>query len=223
MNGVKNMTIKEQYRRARRNYLRRVNRAVNRGYRPDTLPIPKYITRRSINALERRTGEYIRSHSVMVNPYTGDEIRPTRNKKKRRENEKAYVEFMSQPLQNVADTVYNGGVFEYEPDAIMSEQESYEQLIDNWYENIRENFYWYIAQFIESQTNGLIYGQPAETRKRFAYVYAQNPDIFPEPPYDSRENVIKSFNEIARMMELASGSEAYYDFLSMYDGVESEV
>ena len=65
-------------------------------------------------------------------------------------------------------------------------------------------------------------GKDAETRKRFAYAYAQNPDIFPEPPYDSRENVIKSFNEIARMMELAPDSEAYYDFLSMYDGVESE-
>ena len=32
----------------------------------------------------------------------------------------------------------------------------------------------------------------------------------------------KRFDEIARMMDLAPDSEAYYDFLSMYDGVESE-
>ena len=158
----------------------------------------------------------------MVDVNTGDELKPTKNKKTRRQREKAYREYMNKPLQDIDNTVNQGSDQAYEPDAILSQQASYEQIIDNWYENIHENFYWYIAQFIESQTNRLIYGKDAETRKRFAYVYAQNPDIFPEPPYDSREDVIKSFNEIARMMELAPDSEAFQDFLSLYDTVEFE-
>lgn len=216
------MTIKEQYKKARTNYLRRINTAVRSGYRPKVIPIPKRITEGSIRNLEKWRGEYIRTHSVMVDVETGDELKPTKNKKLRRQREKAYREYMNKPLQDVDNIVNQGSDQAYEPDAILPPQASYEQIIDNWYENIHENFYWYIAQFIESQTNRLIYGKDAEIRKRFAYVYAQNPDIFPEPPYDSRENVIKSFNDIARMMELAPDSEAYQDFLSMYDSVESE-
>lgn len=107
-------------------------------------------------------------------------------------------------------------------DGILPPTESYEQIIDNWYQQVRESFYWYIAQFIEWQTNRLIYGESEETRKRFAYVLSQHPDIFPEPPYETREAILNSFNEIARMMELAPDSEAYQDFLSMHDGVEIE-
>ena len=216
------MTIKERYKQARTNYLRRINTAVRSGYRPKVIRIPKNITEGSIRNLEKWRGEYIRSHSVMVDVETGDELKPTKNKKIRRQREKAYREVMNKPLQVVDNIVNQGSDQAYEPDAILPPQASYEQIIDNWYESIHENFYWYIGQFIESQTNMLIYGKDAETRKRFAYVYAQSPDIFPEPPYDTRENIVKSFSEIARMMELAPDSEAYWDFLSMYDTVEFE-
>lgn len=216
------MTIKERYRKARRNYLRRINTAVRSGYRPEVIPFPKHITEGSIRRLEKWRGEYIRTHSVMIDVNTGEELKPTKNKKTRRQREKTYREYMNKPLQDVDNIVNQGSDQAYEPDAILPPQASYEQIIDNWYESIHENFYWYIGQFIESQTNMLIYGKGPETRKRFAYVYAQNPDIFPEPPYDSRENVIKSFNEIARMMELAPDSEAYQDFISLYDAVEFE-
>lgn len=216
------MTIKERYKRARRNYLHRINTAFHSGYHPNVIPIPKHITEGSIRRLEKWRGEYIRTHSVMIDVNTGEELKPTKNKKIRRQREKAYREYMNKPLQDIDNIVEHGSDQAYVPDAILPPQASYEQIIENWYENIHENFYWYIAQFIESQTNMLIYGKDPETRKRFAYVYAQNPDIFPEPPYDSRENVIKSFNEIARMMELAPDSEAYQDFLSLYDTVEFE-
>lgn len=216
------MTIKERYKRARRNYLRRINTAVRSGYRPEVIPIPKHITEGSIRRLEKWRGEYIRTHSVMVDVNTGDELKPTKNKKARRQREKAHREYMNKPLQEVDNIVNQGSAQAYEPDAILPPTESYEQIIDNWYDNVHENFYWYVTQFIIWQTNKLIYGKDAETRKRFAYVYAQNPDIFPEPPYESRENIIKSFNEIARMMELAPDSEAYQDFLSLYDTVEFE-
>ena len=219
------MTIKEQYKREYRNYLRRVNRAVKQGYVVDVVGRVKKPTRASINRLKQQTGEKIRTKSEIVDVDTGVILKPIKNKKKRLAQQRKNVKILKADLPTI-DIVVNGdspipvdlGMY----DGILPPTESYEQIIDNWYQQVRESFYWYIAQFIEWQTNRLIYGKSEETRRRFAYVLSQHPDIFPEPPYETREVILNSFNEIARMMELAPDSEAYQDFLSMYDGVEIE-
>lgn len=219
------MTVKEQYNREYRNYLRRVNRAVKQGYIVDVIGRVKKPTRSSINRLKHQTGEKIRAKSEIVDIETGEILKPIKNKKKRLQQQRKNVKILKADLPTI-DIVINGdlpipqdlGMY----DGILPPTESYEQLIDNWYQQVRESFYWYIAQFIEWQTNKLIYGKSEETRKRFAYVFSQHPDLFPEPPYETRDVILKRFDEIARMMDLAPDSEAYYDFLSMYDGVESE-
>lgn len=219
------MTIKEQYKREYRNYLRRVNRAVKQGYIVDVIGRVKKPTRASINRLKQQTGEKIRTKSEIVDVETGVILKPIKNKKKRLAQQRKNVKILKADLPTI-DIVVNGdspipqdlGMY----DGILPPTESYEQIIDNWYQQVRESFYWYIAQFIEWQTNRLIYGKSEETRKRFAYVLSQHPDIFPEPPYETREAILNSFNEVARMMDLAPDSEAYQDFLSMYDGVEIE-
>lgn len=219
------MTVKEQYKREYRNYLRRVNRAVKQGYVVDVVGRVKKPTRASINRLKQQTGEKIRTKSEIVDIETGEILKPIKNKKKRLSQQRKNVKILKADLQTVANTLENNTTFspiQGMSNKLLSPSDSYEQLIDNWYQQVRESFYWYIAQFIEWQTNKLIYGKSEETRKRFAYVFSQHPDLFPEPPYESRDVILKRFDEIARMMELAPDSEAYYDFLSMYDGVESE-
>lgn len=219
------MTIKEQYKRERQNYLRRVNRAVKQGYVVDVIGRVKKPTRASINRLKQQTGEKIRTKSEIVDIETGEILKPIKNKKKRLAQQRKNVKILKADLQTI-DIVINDntpipqdlGMY----DGILPPTESYEQIIDNWYQQVRESFYWYIAQFIEWQTNKLIYGKSEETRKRFAYVFSQHSDLFPEPPYETRDVILKRFDEIAHMMDLAPDSEAYYDFLSMYDGVESE-
>lgn len=219
------MTVKEQYKREYRNYLRRVNRAVKQGYVVDVVGRVKKPTRASINRLKQQTGEKIRTKSEIVDVETGVILKPIKNKKKRLAQQRKNVKILKADLPAI-DIVVNGdspipqdlGMY----DGILPPTESYEQIIDNWYQQVRESFYWYIAQFIEWQTNRLIYNKSEETRRRFAYVLSQHPDIFPEPPYETRETILNSFNEIARMMDLAPDSEAYQDFLSMYDGVEIE-
>lgn len=219
------MTVKEQYKREYRNYLRRVNRSVKQGYIVDVIGRVKKPTRASINRLKQQTGEKIRAKSEIVDIETGEILKPIKNKKKRLQQQRKNAEILKADLPTI-DIVVNGDspipqdLGEY--DGILPPTESYEQLIDNWYQQVRESFYWYIAQFIEWQTNKLIYGKSEETRKRFAYVFSQHPDLFPEPPYETRDVILKRFGEIARMMDLAPDSEAYYDFLSMYDGIESE-
>lgn len=219
------MTIKEQYKHEYRNYLRRVNRAVKQGYIVDVVGRVKKPTRASINRLKQMTGEKIRSKSRIVDVETGEILSPIKNKKNRLTLQRKNVDILKADLQTVANTVENNIPVKQIPtmsDNILPPTESYEQIIDNWYQQVRESFYWYIAQFIEWQANRLIYDKSEETRRRFAYVLSQHPDIFPEPPYETREAILNSFNEIARMMELAPDSEAYQDFLSMYDCVEIE-
>lgn len=220
------MTVKEQYNREYRNYLRRVNRSVKQGYIVDVIKRVKKPTRASINRLKHQTGEKIRAKSEIVDIETGEILKPIKNKKKRLQQQRKNVKILKADLPTI-DIVINGDSPIPQDlgmnDGILPPTESYEQLIDNWYQQVRESFYWYIAQFIEWQTNKLIYGKSEETRKRFAYVFSQHPDLFPEPPYETRDVILKRFDEIARMMDLAPDSEAYYDFLSMYDGVESEV
>ena len=219
------MTVKEQYKREYRNYLRRVNRAVKQGYVVDVIGRVKKATRASINRLKQQTGEKIRTKSEIVDIETGEILNPIKNKKKRLAQQRKNVNILKADLQTVANTVENNTTFspiQGMSNKSLSPSDSYEQLIDNWYQQVRESFYWYIARFIEWQTNKLIYGKSEETRKRFAYVFSQHPDLFPEPPYETRDVILKRFDEIARMMDLAPDSEAYYDFLSMYDGVESE-
>lgn len=219
------MTVKEQYKHEYRNYLRRVNRAVKQGYIVDVVGRVKKPTRASINRLKQQTGEKIRTKSEIVDIETGEILKPIKNKKKRLAQQRKNVNILKADLQAVADIVENSMPINQTPtlsNKLLSVTDSYEQIIDNWYQQVRESFYWYIAQFIEWQTNKLIYGKSEETRKRFAYVFTQHPDIFPEPPYETRESILKSFDEITRMMELAPDSEAYQDFLSMYDTVEIE-
>lgn len=219
------MTIKEQYKREYRNYLRRVNRAVKQGYVVDVVGRVKKPTRASIKRLKQQTGEEIRTKSEIVDIETGEILNPIKNKKKRLAQQRKNVNILKADLQTVANTVENNTTFspiQGMSNKLLSPSDSYEQIIDDWYQQVRESFYWYIAQFIEWQTNKLIYGKSEETRKRFAYVLSQHPDLFPEPPYETRESILNSFNEIARVMELAPDSEAYQDFLSMYDGVEIE-
>lgn len=219
------MTVKEQYKREYRNYLRRVNRAVKQGYVVNVIGRVKKPTRASINRLKQQTGEKIRAKSEIVDIETGEILKPIKNKKKRSQQQRKNVNILKADLQTVANTVENNTRFspiQGMSNKLLSKSDSYEQLIDNWYQQVRESFYWYIAQFIEWQTNRLIYGKSEETRKRFAYVFSQHPDLFPEPPYETRDVILKRFDEIARMMDLAPDSEAYYDFLSMYDGIESE-
>ena len=219
------MTVKEQYKREYRNYLRRVNRAVKQGYVVNVIGRVKKPTSASINRLKKQTGEKIRAKSEIVDIETGEILAPIKNKKRRLQQQRKNITILKADLQTVANTVENNTVFtpiQGMSNKILSQTDSYEQLIDNWYQEVRESFYWYIAQFIEWQTNKLIYGKSEETRKRFAYVFSQHPDLFPEPPYETRDIILKRFDEIAHMMDLAPDSEAYYDFLSMYDGVESE-
>lgn len=225
MGGVYTLTIKEQYKREYRNYLRRVNRAVRQGYIVEPIQRVKRPTRASIRRLKSQTGEYIRAHAQLVDIETGELFQPIKDKKKRRVIQRSNVKLLSESLQVVSNVVDTGGIVTDTTTmstAILPATESYEQIIDNWYRQIDDLFNSNISRLLKYHTDNLIEGRKPETRRKFAYVYSQHPDVFPDPPYQDTGTIEYAFHQIARMMELAPDSEAYKDFVSMYDIVESE-
>lgn len=225
MKSDKYLVLEEEYRRARRNYLRRVNRLVKMGYQVDVIKIPKKIKPESIARLIRERGDVIKRKSTLVDMLTGQAYEKTRSKRKtlqRKDIEKVNRVFSKlSPMEQQISFEQSQIIHIPKQDLVLSRQESYELLIDNWYtaiEGFRPDIYLYLL----SKTNELLEGASEETRRRFAYVYQQNPDIFPEAGDSDRRIINAKFDQIRNMMNWASDSEAYKDFISKFDEVEDE-
>lgn len=212
------MTIKQQYNKARKAYMSRVRYYRKRGYIIEPLKIPKRPTRASIRALQRQTGEYIRKHAIGFQDFlTGEAVTPKRDIQRRN------LEFLSlmSEEQQISYERQEITHIEEQPTAILTPTQSYEQLIDNWYEQIQQ-YRPDIYRRVEMRTNEMIEGASAEVRSRFAYVLYQNPDVFPTAEDSTAEIIDMKMSAVLHIMDIADGSEAYYDFISMFDDVEEE-
>lgn len=217
------MTIKQQYNKARRAYMSRVRYYRKRGYVIEPLKIPKRPTRASIRVLQRQTGEYIRKHAIGFQDFlTGEALAP-RTKREREIIQRRNLEFLSltPEEQQISYERQEITYIEEQFTAILTPTQSYEQLIDNWYEQIQQ-YRPDIYRRVEMRTNELIEGASAEVRRRFAYVLYQNPDVFPTAEDSTAEIIDMKMNAVLHIMDIADGSEAYYDFISMFDDVEGE-
>ena len=212
------MTIKEQYDKARRAYMERVRYYRRRGYVIEPIRIPKYITRGSIRRLQREMGKQIRKHAIDFQDFLiGEAVT------QKRDIERRNVEFLSLTPEEQQISYERGEIthIDEQPTEILPPSQSYEQLIDNWYEQI-EQYRPDIYRRVEMRTNELIEGAGAEVRRRFAYVLYQNPDVFPTAEDSTAEIIDMKMNAVLHIMDIADGSEAYYDFISMFDDVEEE-
>ena len=219
------MTILQEYRRERRNYMRRVNRQVKQGFMVNPIPIPKKPTRASINRLKAQTAKVIQESSVLVDLITGESYDKTRSKKKKKKRSeilkqnKLFLKLnkFDQHLSRQAGKIFRAS----EKELTLTPTQSYETIIDNWYSAI-ESFRPDIYMYLSSKTNELIEGKSAEIRRQFAYVYNQNPDVFPEAGDSDRAIINAKFEQIRNLMRWSEESEAYKDFISMFDEVEYE-
>lgn len=217
------MTIKEQYKKVRAAYMERVRYYRNRGYIIETIPIPKKITRGSIRRLERQTGKYITKHAVGFQRFLTGKSLAHISKSERQSISRENLEFkkLKPEEQSISRSVGNIVKIDAMSESTLSLTDSYEQIIDNWYSTI-EGYRTDIYRRIEMRTNELIEGKDAETRKKFAYVLYQNPDLFPTMEDSTTEIIDIKMSNVMHVMDIASGSEAYYDFLRQFDTVESE-
>lgn len=218
------MTIQQEYRKVRKLYLQRVRYYRSRGYVIEPIRIPKYITRASIRRLQRELGKQIRKHASGFQSFLSGEAVEPKTKAERTRIEKQNVEFLSltpeeQQISYERQEITHVSVEESKE--ILSPTQSYEQLIDNWYEQI-STYRADIYRRVLSRTNELIEGKNKEVRRRFAYVLYQHPYVFPTAEDSTAEIIDMKMNTVLHIMDIADGSEAYYDFLSIFDNVEEE-
>lgn len=226
---TKKQKLTKTYRQERQKYLARLRYYKSRGYEtPESRAIPKTITEASIRALQYMTGARIKSQSKLYDIRTSQPITPT-GKSDRKRIEKANLKIYKQQKIEKQKSIKapKKDRMEEDYDIPMSEatlpmRESYEMIIENWYRELRTFPVW-MARRVESWTNYLIEDQPKEVRMKFAWTYAEYPNIFPHPPSSDEEYISACFTEIMNLMNIAEGSEAYWDFVRDFDpGVEDE-
>ena len=222
------MTIKQQYQRARRNYLRRVRNQEKRGYIVDIIPIPKKPTKASIRRLEKQIASEIKKHSDFQQFMTGEIVdKPT--KSLIAEN-KAFMRLTPQQQQvsRELQTIDIGTITDYLTPSI-APIDKVEIIIQNWYDTL-ESGSWtgdatqdgYILHALMSRTNQILDGASREDRAKFAWVVDNNPNMLGDYKYYNVRAFNSDFNLIRQAMGWAEGSEHYRDFIEQVGILETE-
>lgn len=202
-------TIREQYNKAYRNYLARVNRQVRVGYNVDVIQRVKNPTRASIRRLQKQTAKTIKEHSTLYNMITGEEVTSRRKSAERINREFASLSPVEQELSRE-----QGKITKYQPfeDAISA----VDITIENWYDYVEKSFTPQIAQYIKERSDAMI----NTDRDAFAYAIAENPDALPSPGYHNSERMVDaSFSNIARIMKVDKNSESFQSFIDGVSGI----
>ena len=203
-------TIREQYKKAYRNYLARVNRQVRVGYDVNVIQRVKNPTRASIRRLEKQTAKIIKEHSTLYSMITGEKVTRQRKSAERINREFSSLSPIEQELSRE-----QGKITKYQPseDAVSA----VDITIENWYDYVEKSFTPKIAQYIKERSDAMINND----RDAFAYAIAENPDALPSPGYHNSERMVDaSFFNIARIMNVDKNSEGFQSFV---EGVSSIV
>lgn len=228
------MTIRQQYQKARRNYLRRVKRLTNQGYFVKPIALVKRPTRASIARLEKETGKAIKQHAstTLYDVLTGEAVQ-VKGRKHRQRVQKMNQEFMQmtpfeqetvRELQSVSTISFSGSnksLREITQRAFdnMDEVQEYDIIIDRWYEFIETGIHPRVRMLVRQSTDELL-GRATEAEKiAFARVRKRNPDIFPDGA-DSRDEVVNAkMTEVAESMGWVMNSDEFRQIIDLMDVV----
>lgn len=202
-------TIREQYNKAYRNYLARVNRQVRVGYNVDVIKRVKNPTKASIRRLAKQTAKTIKEHSPLYNMITGEEVTHQRKSAERINREFSSLSPVEQELSRE-----QGKITKYEP--LEGAISAVDITIENWYDYVEKSFTPQIAQYIKERSDAMI----NIDRDAFAFAIAENPDALPSPGYHNSERMVDaSFSNIARIMKVNKNSEGFQKFVDNVTGI----
>lgn len=186
------MTIKQQYKKARANYLARVNRLKKQGWDIEVIPIVKKPTKSSIERLNKQTAKQLRLKSKLYDINTGQEITKHRLAKAK-EQGKRQKNIVS---KHIAKKTQRNNVNQVISPKIISKiniEELKKQTptgikVSEWYEDINAIFAQSIRRVLFELTNELT--KTDELEQAFSKVLQYYPDLFPQNAYEP-ENVLK--------------------------------
>lgn len=195
------MTIKQQYKKARANYLARVNRLKKQGWGINVITVVKKPTKKSIERLNKQSAKEMRSNSKLYDIYTGKEINKHRLKIAKQQG-KAQKSISSQ----IAKKVQRNNMNQVKSKAVISsinipelkKQTPTGLRVSEWYEDINTIYAQSIRRVLFELTSELT--KTDELEQAFSKVLQYNPELFPQGAYEPEHILKQRFYSIANKM-----------------------
>lgn len=196
------MTIKQQYKKARANYLARVNRLKKQGWDIQVIDLVKKPTKSSIERLNKQTAKQIRSRSKLYDINTGQEIKKHRLSKAKEQGKRQKQIVSAQIAKNTQRKSIN----EVTTPRILSKINIEElkkqtptglRLIE-WYEDINTIYAQSIRRVLFELTSELT--KTDELEQAFSKVLQYNPELFPQGAYEPDHVLKQRFYTISSKM-----------------------
>lgn len=186
------MTIKQQYKKARANYLARVNRLKKQGWDIEVIPPVKKPTKASIARLNKQTAKQIRSKAKLYDMNTGEEITEHRLAKAKEQGKRqkniVSKQIAKKTQRNSINKVTSPKVISKINIEELKKQTPTDVKLSEWYEDINSIFAQSIRRVLFELTNELT--KTTELEQAFSKVLQINPELFPQNAYEP-ENVLK--------------------------------
>lgn len=196
------MTIKQQYKKARANYLSRVNRLKKQGWDIQVIASVKKPTKSSIERLNKQTAKQIRSKAKLYDINTGQEITKHRLAKAK-EQGKRQKNIVS---KQIAKKTQRKSINEVTAHRVLSKiniaelkkQTTTGLRLTEWYEDINTIYAQSIRRVLFELTSELT--KTDELEQAFSKVLQYNPDLFPQGAYEPEHILKQRFYAISSKM-----------------------
>lgn len=186
------MIIKQQYKKARANYLARVNRLKKQGWDIEVISLVKKPTKASIERLNKQTAKQMRLKAKLYDINTGQEITKHRLAKAK-EQGKRQKKIVSKQIAKKTQRNNVNQVTSHKVISKINIEELKKQTptgikVSEWYEDINAIFAQSIRRVLFELTSELT--KTDELEQAFSKVLENYPDLFPQNAYEP-ENVLK--------------------------------
>lgn len=210
------MTVKEQYKRARKNYLARVRNLRDQGFMINPIKIVKKPTKASIERLNKQTSKYIREHNKLVNLSTGEVVTKNRFKIAKQQGKvtremRKFKNQVNKAIQNNSQRIKTSGSKGYKTAVEYwgNMPKETDIIVSNWYKSINEDFVPAIRETLAEFTSVLYNENP----DAFAKLLKEQPDLFPQPTYEEVASIKQKFSIIGEKINLSAKARDAYNKL----------
>lgn len=221
------MTIKQQYRKARANYLARVNRLKKQGWDVKVISKVKYPTKKSIERLNKQTAKEIRNNSKLYDITTGKEITKHRLSKAREQGRAQKRKSISSQIakktqRNNMNQVTSKSVISKINIPELKKHTPTGLRLTEWYEDINTIYAQSIRRVLFELTGELT--KTDELEQAFSKVLQYNPELFPQGAYEPEHILKQRFYSIAtKMREYISDTTTLDNITNALNNADTEL
>lgn len=218
--NTKSYKIRQEYKKAYYNYIRRVSTQTKKGYVVPTIPKVKNPTEASIRRLKAMRGEEIRAKSDLYDIVNNRYLAPgEKGRGKALKDNEAFLKLtpFEQEISLAIKSLDKGVIAENIVNTPNEAADDIDSLIEKWYETIDE-FKPKVQAQLRERTDELI----KRDRIAFANAIKNHGGLFPAVTEYKSEIISAAFNAISDIMDWSRSSGELESFIDSYGIVEYE-